>query len=457
MKKIYWTISLLCICFVSQAQVDARLAAAMENFNRDEQCKFASVSLYVKEASGAVVFDQNSRMGLAPASTQKIITAATAFGSLGKDFTYTTRFGIVTTPTGKSLYIEASGDPTLGSWRWESTRDRILLDKLKTLLKDKGIRSLESVVIYEGNRGPETIPDGWIWQDIGNYYGASAMALNWRENQFDLLLKSGAVAGSAVSVVGTQPLLYDYRIQSLATAGPKGSGDRSYLYYPSAGSRSGVLTGTIPAGETQFRVSGSVYDPRNQFVKTLIQHLKGTVGFKKVAAQVVVKPYSNADWIFSHSSPELSKMVYWFLRKSINLYGEAFLKTIALKEAGIATTQDGIDALQKFWKSKGLDAESLHLYDGSGLSPQNRVTTASQVAVLSYAKEQPWFTDFYEALPLFNDMKMKSGTINRVKGFTGFHKSAAGKEYVFSFLVNNYNGSERSLVSKMFKVLDNLK
>ena len=54
-------------------------------------------------------------------------------------------------------------------------------------------------------------------------------------------------------------------------------------------------------------------------------------------------------------------------------------------------------------------------------------------------------------------MKIKSGTIHDVKGFCGYHKAKNGKEYIFSFLVNNYNGSAGDLVKKMYKVLDNLK
>ena len=53
-------------------------------------------------------------------------------------------------------------------------------------------------------------------------------------------------------------------------------------------------------------------------------------------------------------------------------------------------------------------------------------------------------------------MKMKSGTIRNVKGFTGYH-TAGGKTYIFSFLVNNYNGSTTALVRKMYTVLDVLK
>jgi D-alanyl-D-alanine carboxypeptidase/D-alanyl-D-alanine-endopeptidase (penicillin-binding protein 4) len=79
------------------------------------------------------------------------------------------------------------------------------------------------------------------------------------------------------------------------------------------------------------------------------------------------------------------------------------------------------------------------------------------VVLFKYAKQQTWFSSFYESLPLYNGMKMKSGTISNVKGFAGYHTSASGKTYIFSFLVNNYNGSTNALVRKMFRVLDVLK
>lgn len=153
----------------------------------------------------------------------------------------------------------------------------------------------------------------------------------------------------------------------------------------------------------------------------------------------------------------MSSLAYWFLRRSINLYGEAFVKTLALEKNGKASTEDGIQILKDHWESRGIDPDELRMYDGSGLSPQNRNTARSQVTVLQYAKRQPWFKEYYEGFPIYNDMKMKSGTINRVKGFTGFQKSKTGKEYTFSFLVNNYSGSQLTLVRKMYRVLDNLK
>ena len=113
--------------------------------------------------------------------------------------------------------------------------------------------------------------------------------------------------------------------------------------------------------------------------------------------------------------------------------------------------------LQKFWKEKGIDEDELNMYDGSGLSPLNRVTTHAQVEILKYATTKDWFHYFYNSLPLYNGMVMKSGTISDVKGFCGYHKAKDGKEYIFSFLVNNYSGKTSAVVNKMYKVLDALK
>ena len=39
------------------------------------------------------------------------------------------------------------------------------------------------------NLKPKQLLDGWIWEDIGNYYGAGVSGLNWHENQYDRKIK----------------------------------------------------------------------------------------------------------------------------------------------------------------------------------------------------------------------------------------------------------------------------
>ena len=161
--------------------------------------------------------------------------------------------------------------------------------------------------------------------------------------------------------------------------------------------------------------------------------------------------------ISTHYSPSLDSIIYWFNKKSINLYGEALIKTFAYEMKGFGSTASGVAIVKDFWKQKGIDEHELNISDGSGLSPQNRVTTHAQVEILKYAKAKDWFPSFYNSLPDYNGMTMKSGTIKDVKGFSGYHKAKDGTEYIFSFLVNNYNGSASGLVNKMYKLLDVLK
>src|SRR6185503_2895771 len=196
MKKLFFVVGCWLLVAGSFAQtVTQNLQNAYIAFEKDSQLKHAISSLYVIDANtGQVIFDKNSQTGLAPASTQKIITSVTAFELLGKDYKYKTQFGYVGSIKNKSLqgdfYLKPSGDPTLGSWRWQTTNDTFFYKKILDAVKKININGYNDLII-DNKWNSETIPDGWIWQDIGNYYGAGPSAFNWRENQFDIILRSG--------------------------------------------------------------------------------------------------------------------------------------------------------------------------------------------------------------------------------------------------------------------------
>ena len=160
---------------------------------------------------------------------------------------------------------------------------------------------------------------------------------------------------------------------------------------------------------------------------------------------------------YTHTSPPLDSIMFWFLKKSINLYGEALVKTIGYEKAKTGTTDAGIKVIRDLWKEKGIERSALKIIDGSGLSPANRVTTQALVTVMQYAKGRDWFSSFYYALPEINGIKMKDGYINGVRSFTGYIKNKAGVEYTFSFIINNFDGSASAVREKMWKVLDILK
>jgi len=450
MKKCFLLAGTFVMLGVHAQDAGRRLATVFAGFEKDAQLAHATASLYVADAkTGKVVFDRNGQTGLAPASTLKVITAATAFALLGKEYTYKTELAL--SADGKTLYLLPSGDPSFGSWRWSQTGEEGLVRKMVVALQDKDALPASMQLITEADGGP-SIPDGWIWQDVGNYYGAGAGAFNWRENRFDLHLRSGAAVGSPVSISGTKPKLYGYALQAALRTGPKGSGDNAYIYFPLAGD-SGVVRGTIPVDQERFVISGALPQPFGQFAGTLFDtlHRLGMAGAQTHWGRTAPGKAGAYNVVFTHTSPSLEQLAVPFLKNSINLYGEALLQTMGKGQ------EHPEDAVKDFWKAKGIAPAALHMVDGSGLSPANRVTTKAMVDILLFARKADWFDAFYRGFPEYNGMRIKSGTIGGVKGFCGYHTAADGSTYAFSFIVNNYNGSASALVQKMYAVLNVLK
>ncbi|MEO5501032.1 MAG: D-alanyl-D-alanine carboxypeptidase/D-alanyl-D-alanine-endopeptidase [Ginsengibacter sp.] len=448
----------------SSQATNAAFNSAFAKFAGDADLKHATISLFViNNTTGKTVTEVNRETGLAPASTQKTVTAATAFALLGKNFSYKTSLGI----SGKikdsvlqgDVFIKGSGDPTLGSWRYAQTKEEQIIETFTTALRNKGIKDITGNVVVDVNAWPgEVTPDGWIWQDIGNYYGAGARALNWRENQYDLKLKSGSKIGDAVKIASSIPaIVYGLNLDCRVTSAEKGSGDNTYIYLP-FNKPNGYIRGTIPMDENSFTISGSMPQPEDQLAISLESAIKNQ-NFETIATKYksVITTDAKPLYFFDYSSPRLDSIAYWFLKKSINLYGEALLKTLGQIEGKEASTNAGLKVVKDFWEKQGIEAYALNMQDGSGLSPGNRITTTDLVQVLMFAKKQSWFDAYFDGFPVINGIKMKSGSINGVISYTGFIKSNSGQEYTFAFIVNNYNGSGNETRKKMWKLLDLLK
>ncbi|MEO8822123.1 MAG: D-alanyl-D-alanine carboxypeptidase/D-alanyl-D-alanine-endopeptidase [Ginsengibacter sp.] len=459
MKKIFVLFFIACASWSFGQTTEDQFNTAFKTLQQDPTFKHATVSLYlINTTRGKAVTDQNIETGVAPASCQKVITATTSFALLGHDYRYKTTLGytgkIVNGVLNGNLILKGSGDPTLGSERYDETKeDKIILD-LKNAISQEGIHAITGhVLVDESIWNSEATPDGWIWQDIGNYYGAGARPLNWRENQYDLYLKSGNKVGDPVAIAGTNPaFVYGLHLKSKVTSGPKGSGDNNYVYLP-LGDEYGYVRGTTPINEDHFTISGAMPKPAAQLALTLEAALKNQP-IEKIAANYPQETnLQKATVFYTYNSPPLNDIIFHFLRRSINLYGEALIKTLAYNFTNYGVTDSGVNVIHNFWKDKGIQPYAINIIDGSGLSPSNRVTTKALVTVMEYARKQPWFDSFYKALPTISGIKMKSGSITGVISYTGYIKGKNGNDYTFSFVINNFDGGGNEVRHKMWKLL----
>lgn len=447
-----------------------KIALSFHELEQDLNLKNGMVSLTVMDAnSGEVVFAKNEQIGLAPASTLKTITTITAYSVLGEDFRYKTDLS----QSGQidengilhgDIILIGSGDPTLGSHRYPQSKAEVLLARWVAVIKEAGIKKIKGRVIgddrlFNGHQAPK----GWTWSDMGNYYGAGLSSLNWRENAFKIVFESGTKVGEPVKLLRTEPEVSYLKIVNEVTTGPAGSGDQVYAY--SAPYSSVIYLRGSYASDLNKKIEVSMPDGGYDVAFNLRKELQEN--------GVVVEGKANTTFLMEHSedvfptitqvldtyySPRLCEIADRFNKISINLYGEALLKTIALHVDEKTTTDDMVKWEQNYWNEKfGIDLGEIRIRDGSGLSPETRVSTLAMTTILNYAKLQPWFSCFYENLPVYNGMKMKSGTISNVLGYAGYQKATDGTELVFSLLINNHLGSATSMRQKMFKVLNSLK
>jgi serine-type D-Ala-D-Ala carboxypeptidase/endopeptidase (penicillin-binding protein 4) len=369
----------LMLCSICTAQdIALQLGAAIKKLEADEQFKYGTLSMYVINSQTAqVVYEKNANTGMAPASCQKVVTSITAFDILGKGYQYQTKLGytgeIKNGVLNGNLVLVGSGDPTLGSWRYGNTKENLLLDKWMAAVKAKGITAIEgSVFTDERIFTSASIPDGWIWQDIGNYYGAGAQGINWRENQFDMVLQSGSMVGSAVKIKTIQPAVFEPELINELVAGEKGSGDNAYIYIAPY-TNNGFVRGSIPVGESNFTISGSIPCAPQLLADIVVKKLTSAgIGVKQMSGsfygpiiekktfQFDVKP------MLTITSPALDSINYWFLKKSVNLYGEALVKTMAVQQKKNGSTDSGMALVSRYWQARGIPQAALKVTDGSG-------------------------------------------------------------------------------------------
>ncbi|CAF3329387.1 unnamed protein product [Rotaria sp. Silwood2] len=449
----------LCIVQSTSDTQTNNFTIAWTNFTSDPQLSHATYSISVLDnITGAVFFAANKEVGLAPASTLKTITGAAAFHYLGLNYQYETLLQYSGTLDDYGdldgyIYIVGNGDPTLGSSRWNETNGDAIMERWSMLIKQTGIKKCRGIIADMSLWSDDTqsIPDGYPWEDIGNYYGTGSSALNWRENQFHLILSPGNAVGDPIILVGLDHPPPYLIIVNQALTGPQGTGDRTNFYLSLDGTH-GYLRGSlaIDSGKN-FSIGGAVPNSGlcviNELRQRMLWSSNTSLSFIH-NIEASINEVSDRTTLDVHHSPPLSDIVYWLEQASINLYGELLVKTIA------HTTNTSVDTVLPTYCRKEHDIEetAVATVDGSGLSPENRVTTWALARILFNIQRASWFSIYQQALPLINGIRMKSGYIKNAYSYAGYIN-----KYVFSIITNNFNGDMNTMRQKIWNLLDVLK
>lgn len=174
------------------------------------------------------------------------------------------------------------------------------------------------------------------------------------------------------------------------------------------------------------------------------------------------------DLLYTFSSEPLGRLVLDLNKFSNNVVAEVILKTLGAVEFGApGTTTRGLGVVARFLDEElGIPLNSYVQADGSGLSRLDRFSPRQVVELLDHA-----WTDFhlgpefvsslkvagldgwnpprFRAPPLMGEMRLKSGHIRGVNTLSGYVHTGSGRTVAFCIMVNEHRAAQWEVDDRM--------
>jgi len=422
----------------------------------------AGCSVYPMDAESGVVLYETPQVSLVPASVMKLMTTAAALEILGPGFQFHTQIGYAGKINPKSgtldgdLILKGGCDPAFYS-EYFPEHYQGTFDSWAEAISKKGIHNIHGGLVLDLSQlTGAPVPGGWVWEDIGNYYGAGVSALSYLDNNYRIHFSSEREAGKTVKIRCMEPEFgVDLTNRVLSSTDKH---DLSVVY-GAPGSFSQIVEGTIPVGNPDFVVKAALPDPpriaADQFVALLKKYgitISGNIWNSNTSGA----PYFKL--IAEKSSPQLSELIVPLNHESINLFAEHLLREIGRARNGSTDLQESTKALKEFWAEKKIFTGGFYPTDGSGLSRSNGVCTRTLAEVLRYIYLGPNRDVFFNSLPvagqsgtlqsafkgsrLENNLQAKTGSMTRVRSLAGIFTNQSGKKVIFAVILNNFEGAQ---------------
>ena len=355
--------------------------------------------------SGSVLYSRQAGAGFVPASSAKLLTAVAALSTLGPSARFTTR--VVTGGARGSVVLVGGGDPTLaagqppGSDYPQPATLASLASSTARWLRSHGERRVRLGYDTTLFTGPLTAP-GWTpsYISTGNVTPITSLEVDQGR-----LTPSGAPQDADV---------------------PGNFHPRSYT----------------PAADAAAAFAG------------FLQH----DGIHVTGRPVPRDQPRGAAVIATVRSPVLSAIVGWMLRESNNVIAENLARQVALRTGRPASFSGAAAAVMAVLDRLGA-GHGIHLVDGSGLSPRDRVTPQALAWVVrlaawtgppalraaiagmpvagfsgTLAPGQSVFGSFGPAA--LGVVRAKTGNLSNVASLAGITDDASGHLLAFAFMTD---------------------
>ena len=376
---------------------------------------------------------------LLPASNQKIITTAAAMSLLGSDFKWQTEFF---TDAEDNLHIKPNGDPTLFKLPEINHFFRCVADSLIS----KGISQIKGKVLIDP-KGYNDSDIGAGWKEENRYYSYSAKpsVIAFYENSVQFKITPGAI--------GKKPSISVY---------PVDAGFEIVNKMNTISQNRQGITFDMSHDENQITFYGNVWHRSKPHYRTLATQKPDIYALEVVKKKLTENGISiigdvlyaknlkiETKKLFQIDSDKFIDVLNEINKKSNNFMANQLFLTIGNEYAAPYTTEH----LIKYWLSEnGIVADSLRMFDGSGLSTLNACTVNILSEVLKLMYDTPYFTDFHNSMSisgregtlknslsnrnLYNKVYAKTGFIIGARALSGYIETLDNEMLAFSLIIN---------------------
>jgi D-alanyl-D-alanine carboxypeptidase/D-alanyl-D-alanine-endopeptidase (penicillin-binding protein 4) len=384
-----------------------------------------------------------------------------------------------------------------------------ILDLMAEEVEQAGVRTVDGNLVGDDSFYlDEPYGQGWSWDDLQWGYGAPVSALTFNENAAELTIAASpnspaqaappANAGGPAGTPATAPAppvgattdaewtpKVDYfTLDNSMTIAVPGQAAQ-----PGVDRRPGSMLvrawGTAPT--EGIHVAIAVEDPAEFIAAAFKDALMrrgvtiagtttsrhkyplGTGDFAAERAQpivltrsepsVVAAPLEGRRVLAMRTSPPVAEDVKVINKVSENLHAELLLRLLGKVYGTDGSFAQGTRVVRQFLVGAGVADGDFFFYDGSGMSPEDRIAPRAITQLLAYASRQTWGPGWRDTLPvagvdgtlaahfrnspLKGKLSAKTGTLNGVNALSGYLTAASGKTLAFSILVNGRRpGSE---------------
>jgi D-alanyl-D-alanine carboxypeptidase/D-alanyl-D-alanine-endopeptidase (penicillin-binding protein 4) len=442
------------------------LQQQLDTLLQDPRYNGSQVGLVVRDATtGETLYDHDGSTRLLPASNTKLFSSTAAMHTLGADYRFHTDV-LATAPVqdGKlrgDVYLKGFGDPTALESDYVG---------LAQQLAKSGIKRINGDLIADDTYFDKVrLGDSWAWDDEPFYYNAQISALTLAPNtDYDsgtAIVESlpGAAVGAPVQLT-LVPANGVIKLVNTAKTGAAGSSNTLSIERDH-GTNIVRVTGSVPADDTLSQEWVTVWEP-TLYAADVFQRALAAQGIRVDGHIRTSASPAAARRLARDESMTVGELMTPFLKLSNNMHAETLVKAIGAVAAASGSWSAGLGVVTQYAQSLGVDTSTIRLSDGSGLSRKVNVTAKSVTDILIGAQKEPWFQQWYDALPIAgnpnrfvggtlrsrmvntpaaNNLHGKTGSLTGVTALSGYVSTKDGRKLVFSMISNNYLTSPRSI------------